>query len=101
MPVARKVPSCRTLGRSHCQKGREFGAFRRFPSTLPADGATVALSHETVLCRATRGRSRHQSARCAVGSRRRKLNDPLSEKSKRCVVGSQVATQLAQTQEKA
>src|SRR5512142_245192 len=52
-----------------------------------AGGATRANARRAV---ANRSRLRHPSKRCAVGPRQQKRSDALSEKTKRCAVGSQV-----------
>ena len=57
-----------------------------------AGGATRANEHRAV---ANRSRLRHQAKRYAVGPRRQKRSDALSEKTKRCAVGSQQAMDWA------
>jgi len=57
-----------------------------------AGGASRADEGRAV---ANRNRPRHPSKRCAVGPRRQKRSDALSEKTKRCAVGSQVGFYLA------
>src|SRR5262245_58792203 len=87
-PVAGLFPDHGDLARSHRKNGREFRASGRRSGVSPANGGTAASAARPAPCRSTSSRNRHQSLRCVVGSRRWKLNDALSEKSKRCVVGS-------------